>query len=75
MNKKIIYVKENTIGSMIADTFTFGTICVAFWFNYKFINGNDMLDVLLFICFILFAFGKASQLKRLKEIEKEINNE
>jgi hypothetical protein len=70
MSKKVIYIKENTIGSMLADTFTFATICLSFWFNYKFIGGNDALDALLFICFILFAIGKASQLKKLAEIEK-----
>lgn len=68
--EKIVYLKENTLSSLVADTFTFATICGSFWFNYKFINGNNWLDVLLFLCFFMFAIGKAGNVRKLKELDK-----
>lgn len=68
---KIIYRYEHPIGSMLADTFTFGTIVACFWFNYHFINGNDVLDVLLFIVWLGFSVSKATNVKRLVEYAKQ----
>lgn len=68
--QKIIYIKENTLSSIVADTFTFASIVASFWFNYRFIDGNNWLDVLLFLCFFMFAIGKAGNMKKLKEIER-----
>lgn len=68
---KVTYIKENTVGSMLADTFTFASICGAFWFNYTFIGGNDLLDLLLFLCFFIVSIGTVGNVKRLKELEKE----
>lgn len=65
--EKIVFVKETTPGSIVSDVFTFGMIVGSFWFNYKFIGGNDALDILLFIVFFLFAFGEAGNYRRLKE--------
>lgn len=75
MSKKVIYIKENTVGSILADTFTFGSIVASFWFNYKFIDGNNILDILLFICFFLFAVGKAGNIKNVAEIEKKASQD
>lgn len=69
--KNTIWVKENTLGSMLSDLFTFGSIVGSFWFNYRFIDGNNWLDVLLFICFFLFAIGKAGNYRKLAELESE----
>lgn len=69
--EKIVYVKENTFGSMMSDTFTFGCIVGSFWFNYRFIGGNDALDALLFLVFFLFAIGKAANYRKLAELNKE----
>lgn len=71
MSKKVIYIKENTLGSMLSDFFTFVAIVGSFWFNYKFIDGNNALDALLFICFFMFSVGKAAQIKKVAEIEKQ----
>ena len=63
-DKKIIYVRERTVQSFFADAITFAVIVASFWFNYKFIDGNNWLDALLFICFFIFAIGRASDMKR-----------
>jgi hypothetical protein len=68
--EKIIYLKETTVGSIVSDIVTFGTIVGSFWFNYKFINGNNWLDVLLFISFFLFAVGKTGNYRKLAELNR-----
>jgi hypothetical protein len=69
--QKIVYLRETTSQSMISDLFSFGTIVAAFWFNYRFIGGNDALDVVLGIAFFMFSIGRAANYKKLKELEKD----
>lgn len=64
--EKIVFVRETTFESYLADFFTFASIVGSFWFNYTYIGGNDALDILLFICFFLFALGRAKDLVRLR---------
>lgn len=61
---QVIYVRERTFQSYLADFTTFGTICLSFWFNYKFIDGNNWLDALLFICFFIFAIGRSKEISK-----------
>lgn len=70
-SEKIVFVRETTVSSILQDVFTFGTIVFSFWFNFKFIGGNDALDVLLFICFFLFGIGRAQSYKKLKELAED----
>lgn len=65
--EKVVVIRETNFESYIADTFTFASICASFWFNYKFVGGNDALDVLLFISFFTFSLG------RMKNTLREIN--
>jgi hypothetical protein len=69
--EKIIFVKETTLGSIVSDIFTFGGIVSSFWFNYRFIGGNDALDILLFTVFFLFAMSKAANYRKLKELTNQ----
>ncbi|MEO5499446.1 MAG: hypothetical protein ABIR46_03030 [Candidatus Saccharimonadales bacterium] len=69
-NFRIVYEKENLISSLVADCLTFGVIVASFWFNLEFIDGNNWLDALLFICFFFFALGKAGNVKRRVEMIK-----
>lgn len=71
---KIIYQRENVFSSIVSDLFSFGTIVAAFWFNYTFIDGNNVLDALLFIVFFLFAIGRASNIRRYIETVKKDTN-
>lgn len=68
--EKIVYIRETTVGSIASDIATFGIIIGSFWFNYKFIDGNNWLDVLLFLTFFLFAMGKAGNYRKLAELNK-----
>lgn len=69
--ERIVYLKETTLSSVVSDIVTFGCLVGSFWFNYKFIGGNDALDVLLFIVFFLFAMGKAANYRKLAELNKK----
>lgn len=69
--EKIVVVREMGFASYVADAFTFVSICFSFWFNYNFIGGNDALDLLLFICFFLFAVGRVSGIKKQITERKE----
>lgn len=66
--EKIIVIKETTLSSIINDIVTFSVLLGAFWFNYKFIGGNDALDALLFIVFFIHAATRFRDYKRFKEI-------
>jgi hypothetical protein len=68
MGKQVIILKENTLESLVQDTFTFASIVFSFWFNYRFIGNNHTLDILLFITFFMLAMGRAGNYKRLKEV-------
>ncbi len=63
--KFYIISKNGPVASFVTDTYTFGCIALAFWFNYTFVDGNNFFDVLLFICFFTGVFNHAK--KRLKE--------
>lgn len=70
--ERTVYIRETNFQSYVADAFTFASICVAFWFNYKFVGNNNWLSALLVVCFVLFAIGRAGDFKRLaQEAEKE----
>lgn len=74
VKEKIIFVRETTLGSIVSDIFSFGMIAGSFWFNYRFVGGNDALDVLLFCVFFLFAMGKAKNYRKLQELAREIKS-
>jgi len=66
MNKKtikIILLKESLIESILADIITFGFIVVVFFINYKFINSNNFVDVLLLFMFFVFVTSKGKAKK------------
>jgi hypothetical protein len=65
--EKIVFLRETTIGSIVSDILSFGVMCASFWFNYKFIDGNNFLDTLLFISFFTFSVGRLKEFKRLRE--------
>lgn len=72
VKEKIVIIRETTVQSIISDIVTFGTILFSFWFNYKFIGGNDALDALLFIVFFLTGTAHLKNYKRFQEL---INDE
>lgn len=75
-----IFYKESAIQSFLSDLFSFSFLIVTFWFNYKFIDGNNILDFLLLIIFIALLSARSSVLSKrftskkdlLEYIEKEI---
>lgn len=57
---KYVYLRENTLQSIVQDLSTLGITVLAFWLNYTFIGGNDALDLLLFVLFFVMACGRAA---------------
>lgn len=70
-NEKLVFVREHTLGSILSDVVTFGVIVASFWFNYRFIDGNNALDTLLFIVFFLQGFSNFKHYKRFYEEAQE----
>lgn len=83
-NKQYIHIgtihigRENIKQSIIKDAFMFFILISSFYLNYKFIDGNNFVDVLLIIAFIgldirVFNYHKyyhkVSEMK-IKQIEK-----
>jgi hypothetical protein len=66
-----IYIRENTLQSIGQDLFSLGMIVLAFWLNYRFIGGNDALDVLLFVLFFLMSFGRAANIAKSAKAKAE----
>jgi hypothetical protein len=56
MSTKTNYVllNEGIVSSAISDIVTIGTLVGAFWFNYQFVDGNNLLDILIIILWFLF---------------------
>lgn len=69
--KQIVLVRETTVSSVIQDIVTFSCLVFSFWFNYKFIGGNDALDILLFITFFMMGMSHLRNYKLLKEMTEK----
>jgi hypothetical protein len=68
--KQIVLVRERTSQSIIQDFVSYAAVLFSFWFNYKFIGGNDALDIILFIVF----FGLAARnLGEYKVFAEKVN--
>lgn len=70
-DERVVFIKEHTLWSVLSDVVTFGVIVASFWFNYRFIDGNNILDTLLFICFFFQATGNFKHYKRFYEEAQE----
>lgn len=55
---EIIYFRESLKQSVAADTYTFGSIIISFWLNYRFIGNNHFLDVVLIIMALVFTSAR-----------------
>jgi len=51
--KEIILLKEGALQSVLSDIFMWASLLFAFWFNLKFIEGNNFLDAIIFILFFV----------------------
>ena len=51
------YKKWGVFTKTIAHLSSIGLLVASFYLNYRFIGGNDLLDFILFLCFILRIIG------------------
>lgn len=61
--------KKSFIRSFLSNLNTFGCLGFSFYFNYKFIGGNDFFDLIIFLLFIIIFSCKA-----MTEHEKHFYN-
>jgi hypothetical protein len=77
--------KKSFIRSFLNNLNTFGCLGFSFYFNYKFIGGNDFFDLIIFIFFIILVssrimtehkkhFFEVSD-EKIKKIEDILKNE
>jgi hypothetical protein len=74
--------KKSIIGRFLDRLSLFSCLALSFYFNYKFIGGNDFFDVIIFISFFMFiisimnsgynTYYNVSE-KELQEIKKFLN--
>lgn len=57
---KYIIIKDGLVRSIIADIFSYGVLLSSFWINERFINGNNVLDILLVVMFFIFVVGQVN---------------
>lgn len=85
-NNKIFIFQGKTksiIGRFLDRLSLFICLALSFYFNYKFIGGNDFFDVIIFISFFMFIISICNSdyntyyvvsEKQLQEIKKILNN-
>ena len=77
--------KKSFIRVVLSNINTFGCLGLAFYFNYKFINGNDFFDVIIFVIFsVIFSSKLTIEYKKhyhdvndekIKKIENILKND
>lgn len=50
--RNVFLIRQSLFHSILADLYTFCSLGVAFWWNYKYINGSYLVNFLI----LLFAF-------------------
>ena len=77
--REVVYYRESAIQSIFTDIGTFSTLLISFYINYKFIGGNNFIDVILLVLFFLLISTEADRKKRQftswKDLRKFINKE
>jgi len=56
--KEIIYFGETFWESIIADTYTIGTLLIAVWFNYTFCGNNIGCNLIIIVVFFAGVMSK-----------------
>jgi hypothetical protein len=58
--KEILFFRESLIQSIASDLFSYGMLFTMFWLNYTFIGGNNFVDLLLLLIFIIMSFARGN---------------
>ena len=59
--KKIYYVRESALQSIISDVVSFGFLILVMTLNFLYRGGHWYVTIFLLILWVLFAAGKASR--------------
>lgn len=63
---KVVLVNENDSQSILSDAFTFGCLFGGFWVNYEYIGNGTVLQIVLGLCFFLWAHARST--KKIKHM-------
>lgn len=73
----VVFFRESLWQSICADLFSYGMLGGMFWINYSFIGGNNFVDFVLLLIFIIMAFArgnsKAKRFSSKKEFKKYVD--
>lgn len=71
-NNEILVLKETMIESIIADTYGYFMVGLLFWFNYNFIGGSYVVNVIILIM-IAIKFGKIFKSYKTYSVDEVIH--
>lgn len=57
--KRLLYVRESALQSIVADTFSFGILILITTLNFKYWGGHLYMGVLIVFLWIVFVAGRA----------------
>ena len=54
--------KRSFFKSALKNISLFFLLIFSFWFNFTFLDGNNFFDVIIFLCFLFFIFGRIREI-------------
>jgi len=74
LDSDYMFVSETFFWSILTDIFSVVMLGLLFWFNYTFINGNNILDLLIVILFVMKVTGYIKNNVRSFESKDDLIN-
>ena len=68
-----IYEKKGLVRSVLNQLSYFTILGVSFWFNYKFVGGNNFFDAIIFAMFIMSIISKVGDFMSSDNYYKEVS--
>lgn len=68
----VVIHKHSKLGSLICDLQSMSLIVITYWINYKFIDGNDFVDVFLLIFIFCYLAGDRGCRNEYSVTDKQI---
>lgn len=68
------YKKDNIIVSSINSFINWAIILFSFYFNYKFIEGNNFLDTIILLMIVMIVISKIIRFKKIYKVFENVND-
>ena len=66
---EFIIAYQTALGSIIADSYTFGVLFGGFWLNYEYMGNSVILQLVMGVCFFLCAVARGR--KKVKRLSRQ----